>query len=454
MRVSIIGTGYVGLVCGVCLARKGHAVICADNQAEIINRINNSKATIYEPYLSEYLGEALAEGRILATVDLESAVMKSEVSIITVGTPYKDDSIDLSYIEKVSRDIGRTLRKKEAYHVVCVKSTVIPATTDTFVKNIIEEESGKKAGEFGLVMNPEFLREGEAVMDFMRPDRIVIGAYDDRSFEIFKNLYEGFFPAPILRVSLRTAELIKYASNSLLAMLISYSNEIASISDAAGNIDVEEVLYGVSLDKRLSPQIDGELIRPDIIKYLKAGRGYGGSCFPKDVKALIAFSEGQGYIPRLLKATTEVNERQVCKIADRLEGELGTLAGSRVLVLGLAFKQNSDDIRESPAIKLVKLLAERKALVSVTDPVAMENARKEMKNIESISYLTDYKKEISSFDVVVLMTPWQEYVELLDKGDSELLKTAILFDGCRALEKNKILGSGIKYIGIGLSQQK
>ena len=451
MRISIIGTGYVGLVCGVCLARKGHDIICVDRQTEIVNRINDSEATIYEPYLSEYMSEAIAASRISATMDLESAVYNSEISIISVGTPYKDGSIDLGCIAKVSRDIGSILRKKEAYHVICVKSTVVPATTDTFVKSIIEEESGKNAGEFGLVMNPEFLREGEAVMDFMYPDRIVIGAYDDKSFEIFKKVYEGYFQAPILRVGLRTAELIKYASNSLLAMLISYSNEIASISEAAGNIDVEEVLYGVSLDKRLSPQIDGKLIRPDIIKYLKAGRGYGGSCFPKDVKALIAFSESQGYIPRLLKGITEVNERQICKIADRIEGELVTLEGKRILVLGLAFKEKSDDIRESPAIKLVKLLAEREALISVTDPVAMENARKEMEDIKNISYLADYKKEILSFDAVVLMTPWQEYVDFLDRGDFEPLKTVILFDACRALEKNKILGSGIKYIGIGLS---
>ncbi|MDD4681224.1 MAG: nucleotide sugar dehydrogenase, partial [Clostridia bacterium] len=349
------------------------------------------------------------------------------------------------------RDIGRLLKRKKAYHVVCIKSTVIPSTTDTFVKNIIEEESGKRAGEFGLVMNPEFLREGEAVMDFLNPDRIVIGAYDDRSFELFKKVYEGYFEAPILRVSLRTAELIKYASNALLAMLISFSNEIAAISEAAGGLDVEEVLYGVSLDKRLSPQIDGILVRPDIIKYLKAGRGYGGSCFPKDIKALIAFSEDRGYIPGLLKATAEVNERQVCKIADRIEEELGTMEGRSILVLGLAFKQNSDDIRESPAIKLVKLLTERKALVSVTDPMAMENARKEMEAIKNICYLADYKNEASSYDAVVLMTPWQEYVDLLDNGGFEPLKTAILFDGCRALQKNKVLGSCIKYMGIGLS---
>lgn len=451
MRISVIGTGYVGLVCGVCLARKGHEVICVDNQMEVVNRINNSEATIYEPYLSKQLKEAVAEEKLLATTDLEYAVKNSEISIIAVGTPCKGDSIDLGCIKKVSGDIGKILRGKEAYHVVCIKSTVVPSTTDTFVKNIIEQESRKKAGEFGLVMNPEFLREGEAVMDFMHPDRIVIGAYDDRSFELFRKVYEGYFEAPILRVSLRTAELIKYASNTFLAMLISFSNEIAAISEAAGGLDVEEVLYGVSLDKRLSPQLDGKLVRPDILKYLKAGRGYGGSCFPKDVKALIAFSEGQGYIPRLLKAAAEINERQVFKIADRMEEELGIIEGRRILVLGLAFKQNSDDIRESPAIKLVRLLAERKALVSVTDPMALENAKKEMEAVKNVRFLEDYKKEASGYDAVVLMTPWQEYVELLDNVSYEPLKTAILFDGCRALQKNKAIGSGIKYMGIGLS---
>lgn len=451
MRISIIGTGYVGLVSGVCLAVKGHEVICVDNRKEIVERINCSEATIYEPYLSEYLGEVVDSGRFSATTDLAYAVNNSEISIISVGTPYKDDRIDLSYIEEVSRDIGRLLKGKEAYHVVCVKSTVIPSTTDTFVRNIIEGESGKMAGEFGLVMNPEFLREGEAVMDFLNPDRIVIGAYDEKSFNQFKRVYEGYIEVPILRVSLRTAELIKYASNSLLAMLISYSNEIAAISEAVGNLDIEEVLYGVSLDKRLSPKIGGRLIRPDIIKYLKAGRGYGGSCFPKDVKALVSFSEQKGYIPKLLKATTEINEKQIERLADRIEKELGIIEGRRILVLGLAFKQNSDDIRESPSIRLVKLLLERKALVSAADPLAMENARIALGYKEGLSYTEDYRTEASSCDAVVLMTAWQEYVELLNGGSFEPLQKAILFDGCRALDKNKILEAGIKYIGVGLS---
>ncbi len=451
MRISIIGTGYVGLVSGVCLAVKGHEVICVDSREDIVERINRSEATIYEPYLSDQLKEAAAAGRLSATADLEYAVENSDISIIAVGTPYMGDSIDLSYIEKVSRDIGRLLGKKETYHVVCIKSTVIPATTDTFVKNIIEDESGKKAGEFGLVMNPEFLREGEAVTDFMNPDRIVIGAYDDRSFNLFRQVYEGYFEAPITRVSPRTAEFIKYASNSLLAMLISYSNEIAAISEAVGGMDVEEVLYGVSLDKRISPKIDGKLIRPDIIKYLKAGRGYGGSCFPKDVKALVAFSEKKGYVPMLLKATAEINERQVDKIAGRIEAELGTLEHRKIMMLGLAFKQNSDDIRESPSIKLARLLAGEKAFVYVADPMAIENARKELGAAKNIFYLEDIKNEVSNYDAIVLMTPWQEYLELLSEGGYEPLKKAILFDGCRALQKNKILGSGIKYIGIGLS---
>ncbi|HYF82778.1 MAG TPA: UDP binding domain-containing protein [Clostridia bacterium] len=225
---------------------------------------------------------------------------------------------------------------------------------------------------------------------------------------IRRNKDENYFEAPIIRVSLRTAELIKYASNSLLAMLISYSNEIAAISEVVGDLDVEEVLYGVSLDKRLSPKIDGKLVSPDILKYLKAGRGYGGSCFPKDVKALIAFSRQKGYIPELLRIVTEINEKQVVKIVDRIESELGKIEGRRILVLGLAFKQNSDDIRESPSIGLVKLLIERKANVSVTDPMAMGNARKVLGEKEGLSYSEDYKNEASNCDAVVLMTPWQE----------------------------------------------
>ncbi len=451
MRISIIGAGYVGLVSGVCLAAKGHEVISVDSREEIIESINNGKAAIYEPYLSEYLEDAVQMGRLTATADLEKAVNNSEVSIVSVGTPYEGNGIDLSCIERVSIDIGRLLRKKDAYHVVCIKSTVIPGTTDTYVKKLLEEESGKKAGEFGLIMNPEFLREGEAVMDFMHPDRIVIGAYDDKSYEQFLRIYEGYFDSPILRVSLRTAEMIKYTSNSFLAMLISFSNEIAAISETVGDLDVEEVLHGVSLDKRLCMRVDGKLIKAGIINYLKAGRGFGGSCFPKDVKALSAFSVQRGYMPRLLKATIDINDEQVGRIVYKLEEKLGVLEGRRILILGLAFKQNSDDIRESPGIKLVKLLVEKSATVSVTDPMAMNNSRKELDGYENVCFLEDYKDISNSFDAAVLMTPWQEYLEILNGSDYEPLKNAVLYDGCRALQKNMFTGSGIKYIGVGLS---
>lgn len=451
MKISVIGTGYVGSVCGACLAKKGHEVICMDNQPEVVNSINNAEAALYEPYLSEYIGESLAAGRLFATTDLEAAVNGSDVSIITVDTPLKKGSIDLGRIVKVSEDIGRILKSKKAYHVICVKSTVIPATTDTLVKGIIEEESKKKAGEFGLVMNPEFLREGEAVMDFMYPDRIVIGAYDDKSFESFNKVYEGYFDAQMLKVSLRTAELIKYASNSLLAMLISYSNEIAAISEASGKLDAEEVLYGVSLDKRLSPKINGSIIRPGIINYLKAGRGYGGSCFPKDVKSLIAFSGNKGYTPWLLKAVADINERQAERIEHRLEGELGIIEGRKVLIMGLAFKKNSDDIRESQSIKLVKLLAGKKALVGVTDPMAMKKAVKELEGVLNVSFISDYKSKAASYDAIVLMTPWEDYIDFFEKGEFEPLNTTILFDGCRALRKDRASGPKLKYLGVGLS---
>ncbi|MGE5631240.1 MAG: UDP-glucose dehydrogenase family protein [Caulobacteraceae bacterium] len=451
MKISIIGTGYVGLVSGVCLALKGHEVVCVDNNEEIVDKINNSKAAIYEPYLDEYLETAVADGKLTATTDMEYAVGNTDVSIVAVGTPFNNNGIDLCFIRKVVEDLGRLIKEKEAYHVVCIKSTVVPATTDTFVRGIIESESGKKAGEFGLVMNPEFLREGEAVTDFMKPDRIVIGAYDDKSYNVFKEVYEGKFDAPIMRVSLRTAEMIKYASNSFLALLISYSNEIAAISESVGGMDVEEILGSVSLDRRLTTRFMGEIIKPEIIKYLKAGRGFGGSCFPKDVKALIEFSRQHGYSPKLLEDTIRVNERQIKRITGKLEKEIGCIEGKKIMILGLAFKPFTDDIRESPSIKLMNELSGKKARIYCADPIVTDNTIKELQSGENISYIRDYNIILKDMDAVLLMTPWPEYVQLDEDDRIKGCAGTVFFDCCRAWNKNKITEFGIKYIGIGLS---
>lgn len=451
MRISIIGTGYVGLISGVCLASKGHDVICVDNNKEIVESINNSEVTIFEPYLEEYLKEVIQNGKLEASSDMKHAIMNTEVSIIAVGTPPKDTGIDLSYIQAAAENIGRIIRGKEEYHVVGVKSTVVPTTTDTFVRRIIEKESGKRAGEFGLVMNPEFLREGEAILDFMNPDRIVIGAYDEKSFNVFKGVYEGFFQCPIIKVNLRTAELIKYSSNTLLALLISYSNELAAISESIGNIDVQDVLEVLALDKRISPKVNKRVIGTEIVKYLKAGRGYGGSCFPKDVKAIIEFSMQHGYLPRLLRATITVNEAQIIRMADRLEKELGCLEGKKLMILGLAFKPYTDDVRESQSIKLIKHLLSKNAEIYCTDPAALENSKKEIPPCAKLIYICNYKGMMNNMDAVLLMTAWEEYVKLFTDENSTEYGNIILFDCCRALDKNKIIESGIKYIGTGLT---
>ncbi|SDK54326.1 UDP-glucose dehydrogenase family protein [Natronincola ferrireducens] len=452
MKISIIGTGYVGLVTGVCLASKGHEVICIDKKQEVVDKINNMDSPIYEQGLEELMIKGITAGNLVATTDLESSVVNSEISIIAVGTPIDNDEIDLSYIKKAAQDIGEILRDKNHYHVVCVKSTVIPTTTDTLVKDILEGASGKKIGEIGLAMNPEFLREGKAVEDFMYPDRIVIGAYDHRSFEAMKHVYDGFFHAPIIHVNLRTAEMIKYTANALLATLISFSNEIASICEKTKNIDITEVLESVTLDKRFNPRIDNKLVNPEMNNYLRAGCGFGGSCFPKDVKALISYSQDIGYQPRIIDATIKVNNEQPIKIINRLQESLQTLKDKKIALLGLAFKPDTDDIRESPSITIINRLLEKGALVYGVDPIAVENMKKNIpEDRKSMFYSTDYKSALTDADAAILVTSWSEFIDIPPEDFSQLMKRPILLDGRRGLNKRALEDAGVVYIGIGLA---
>ncbi len=452
MKISIIGTGYVGLVTGVCLASKGHDVICVDQKQEVIDKINNLITPIYESGLEELMIKVIKTGKLVATTDLKSSVMNSEISIIAVGTPFGNDKIDLRHIEKSAWEIGSILMDKEHYHVVCVKSTVIPTTTDTLVKNVLESASGKKAGDFGLTMNPEFLREGKAVEDFMYPDRIVIGAYDNRSFETMKHVYEGFFDAPIINVNLRTAEMIKYTANALLATLISFANEIGSICEKTKDIDVKEVMESVTLDKRFNPRINNQLVNPEMINYLKAGCGFGGSCFPKDVKALISYSKWAGYVPQIIDATIRVNKEQPLKMINRLEEILRTLKGKKVAILGLAFKPDTDDVRESPSIAIINSLLEKGALVYGIDPIANQNMQKIIpEDRKSVWYSTDYKEALKDADAAILVTSWAEFIDIPTQDFSQLMKTLVVVDGRRVLNKKGLEDVGVMYIGVGLS---
>ena len=445
MKISIIGSGYVGLITGVCLAEKGHSIVCVDVDHKKVAHINQGLPPIYEQDLEKLLKKNI-HINLKATADLRQAVIDTEVSLITVGTPFDGEKIDLTQIKDVSYQIGGALRDKNTYHLVIVKSTVIPGTTDDVIVPIIEEASRKKACfDFGVGMNPEFLREGVAVEDFMNPDRIVLGAIDKRSLDWMEKIYGCFENVDKVRTNNRTAEMIKYASNSLLATMISFSNEIANLSAAIGGIDVTEVMQGVHLDKRLSPIFEnGERVMPPILEFIKAGCGFGGSCFPKDVKALIAHGKQFGKSMKLLNAVVEINQKQPYEIVSLIKKHFSDLRKIRIAVLGLAFKPGTDDMRESPAIPVVRILSEMGAVIKAYDPVALEAAKKILGK-HNITYCKSLRQTLDDVDVVVLITRWEEFMQLPELF-ANLKPQPLLIDGRRVLDKNRFS----RYDGIGL----
>jgi UDPglucose 6-dehydrogenase len=415
MRISVIGTGYVGLPAGTALASKGHKVTCVDIDEEKVESINSGECPIHEEGLPELLEEQVAKGNLKATTDTISAIQNSDITFLSVGTPMNDDgSINLDYIKQAAKDIGEGLKQKEGYHVVVVKSTVVPTTTEEEIIPILEEVSGKKAGEdFGVCMNPEFLREGTALQDFLDPDRIVIGELDERSGNQIEKMYSDF-DAPIMRTSLKAAELIKYASNSLLATKISFINEIGNLCKELG-IDVYEVADGVGMDHRINRD------------FLDSGAGFGGSCFPKDVRALINFIEEQGQEARILNQTIQVNEEQKNKLVELLEEHYPDLSGKTVAVLGLAFKPGTDDIRQSPAIDIISELKEKGAEVKAYDPEAVEN----MKEIHpDIKYTGSYQEALEDADAGLIVTDWEEF-NSISRSDLKSMNNSLVVEGRR-----------------------
>ena len=445
MKVSVIGTGYVGLVSGVCLAEKGHKILCVDIDEEKVNKINHGIPPIYEKGLEELLRKNI-HANLQATTDLHKAVVETEISLIAVGTPFDDEKIDLSYIEAVSRQIGKALKDKASYHTVVVKSTVVPGTTDEVVLPLLEETSGKKAGtHFGVGMNPEFLREGKAIQDFMFPDRIVMGAIDKKSHDSLEELYSPFEGVDKLRTNNKTAEMIKYTSNSLLATMISFSNEIANLCAAIGDIDVVDVMKGVHMDKRLSPIMrNGKRIIPSFTTYIEAGCGFGGSCFPKDVKALIAHGKKAGRSMELLDAVIQVNKKQPHQVMSLLKKRFPSLRGINVAILGLAFKPGTDDMRESPAIPIIQRLLALGANINAYDLVARHEAEKLFGNYH-IVYGNNLRQTIESAQAIVLLTRWEEFRKLPELL-VDLNSQPVVIDGRRMLDKTSIA----RYEGIGL----
>ena len=447
MRVSIIGTGYVGLVSGVCLAEKGHQVICVDVDRAKVDQINRGDPPIHERDLAELLKKNL-DGSFRATADLEKAINETELSLIAVGTPFAGDEIDLKYVKEAAIQAGKVLKTKVGYHTVVVKSTVVPGTTEDIVLPLLEQNSGKKAGpDFGIGMNPEFLREGEAVHDFLFPDRIVMGGIDDRTLDQLDELYRPFADVDKIRTNPRTAETIKYTANALLATMISFSNEIANLCTTIGDVDAMDVMRGVHLDKRLSPiRDDGERVRPDFLTYLEGGCGFGGSCFPKDLKALASFGRRSGHAMRLLEAVVEVNQTQPRQMLKLLQEHFPKLAGIRVTVLGLAFKPGTDDMRESPAIPIIQELLQQQAKVTAFDPIIK---RSDFNGAASITYTDNLSDAIAGAEAILVLTRWPQFKDLPELL-SKLSQPPVVIDGRRLLDRASVS----RYEGIGLRISK
>lgn len=453
MKISIVGTGYVGLVTGVGLASLGHRVICVDINKEKVDKINTGESPIYEKGLSALLKKVLKNKTFSATTDLQSAILDTEITFLAVPTPEQTNkAIDLSYIERASLQIGSALAVKHDYHTVVVKSTVTPGTCSKFILPVLKKKSKKKMGEFGLCMNPEFLREGNALLDFMNPDRIMIGELDKKSGDVLSRVYENFH-CDILRTSLQNAEMIKYTSNAFLGTLISFSNEIANICERIPGANIFEVLTGLYLDKRLNPIVAGKRINPEILTYIFPGSGFGGSCLPKDMNALISFARKNKYHAKLLSAVLEINEKRTDHLFHLVERELGNVAGKEVAVLGVAFKPDTDDIRESPAIPLIKKLVAKKARVSVYDPVVdQKKVKKQLFDKSQVEFCDSLRKVLKNRDACVLITKWKEFKSITPELLKKEMRNPVFIDGRGFLDPQKFIGK-VTYIGIGLGEK-
>jgi len=413
MKIAVIGGGYVGIVSGTCLAEIGHTVTIVEIDPEKVKAINGGKPPIYEAGLERLLQKNTGK-RLRAECRYDS-IAGADIIFICVGTPPGPDGCaDLSFIRSAGTSIGAALRGSHSYCVIAVKSTVPPGTTENIVQPLVLKASGRSFQSIGFVMNPEFLREGRAVEDFMHPDRIVIGSSDERAGDVVAEAYRPV-KAPVIRTGTTAAEMIKYASNAFLATKISFSNEIGNVCKRLG-IDVYEVMEGVGLDPRIGPL------------FLNAGAGFGGSCFPKDVAALAALAKERGEEPLMLAATLAVNERQPHRMVALLEDKIGPVTGKRIAVLGLAFKDNTDDIRDSRAIPVIRELLEKGARIAAFDPMAQENMRRIFPSIE---YPPSAAEALTGAEGCLVMTEWPEFSSLDE--EFSLMAQKVIIEGRRIL---------------------
>ena len=431
MHIAVIGSGYVGLVTGACFAEFGVDVTCVDVDAEKIARLSEGRIPIYEPKLDNLIAKNLQAGRLSFTTDIKAAVEQALVIFLAVGTPPKDDgSADLTQIHEVARSVAEYMN---GYKVIVTKSTV-PVGTGESLRGLIREHQ-KRQINFGIVSNPEFLREGAAIDDFMRPDRVVIGSRDEEAIAIMRDLYRPLFliETPFVITSLEAAELIKYAANAFLATKISFINEVALLCDEIG-CDVHDVARGIGMDGRIGR------------KFLHPGPGFGGSCFPKDTSAFTSIAQKFGCEPLIVNAVIEVNRRQRAAMVPKIEKLVGALRGKTIAVLGLSFKPETDDMREAPSIDIIRGLIERGATVRAYDPVAITEAKKVLPDI---SYAEDEDGAVAGADALVFITEWNQFRALDMERIRGLMRSPKIADLRNIYEPEAMRHLGFDYVGVG-----
>jgi UDPglucose 6-dehydrogenase len=435
MHISVIGTGYVGLVTGACFAEFGVNATCMDTDARRIGKLEKGEVPFYEPGLAELVSKGIKEGRLSFTTDVAKAVEKALVIFIAVGTPPgPDGSADLSYVEQVGRGIARNMT---GYKVIVTKSTV-PVGTGEILRKVITATQSDKF-RFDIVSNPEFLREGSAIEDFMRPNRVVIGAESEQAVAIMKDLYRPLYliETPFVVTDIPTAEMIKYASNAFLATKISFINEMATLCEKVG-ADVQLVAKGMGLDKRIGS------------KFLHAGPGFGGSCFPKDLAALVQTGERSGYSMQIARAASKVNDEQRQRMVEKIRDTIGDLRGKTFAILGLSFKPNTNDLREAPALAIAENLIKQGATIRAYDPVALEEASR---TLNGLIPCEDAYHAAEGTDALILMTEWNQFRTLDFERLKTLMRQPVLFDLRNVYDPTKVAALGFLHVSVGRRSQ-
>ncbi|WP_279223173.1 UDP-glucose dehydrogenase family protein [Megamonas hypermegale] len=443
MRVAMIGTGYVGLVTGTCFAATGNNVICVDVVKEKIDNLNKGIIPIFEPGLDKMVKSAQERGNLSFTTDIKEALQKSDICFIAVGTPMGEDgSADLQYVINAAREIGKYM----VHDMYIVDKSTVPVGTGDLVRSVVQEELAKRDSDlyFDVISNPEFLKEGNACQDFMHPDRVVIGSENPKSIEVMQELYEPFIRSSefFVTMDIKSAELTKYAANAMLATKISFINEIANISEKVG-ANINKVRRGIASDSRIG------------YSFLNPGCGYGGSCFPKDVKALIKTSRQYNYEPELLSSVENVNARQKMVLVNKVVDVFGEdLKGKTFAVWGLAFKPGTDDMREAPAIRLIEELTKRGAFIRAYDPQAMKTAKNfYLKDIDNIMYIKNKYDALDDVDALIVVTEWKEFQSPDFMEIADRMKGDIIFDGRNIYKAKTVINHNLKYYQIGVQKK-